>query len=186
MAVQLKKRTFTVDEYYKMAEVGILHRDDRVELIEGEIIEMTAVGTRHTACVSKLNRLLTGIAGANLIVRVQDPVRLSDRSEPEPDLAVVAFRDDFYSGAHPTPRDTRLLAEVADTSLAYDRDIKVPLYARAGVPEVWLVDLTEPGVTIYTEPTAGSYRRRDRYRTGDGFRSHLLGEQRLSVSDVLP
>jgi Uma2 family endonuclease len=129
MSVPVPKRRFTVDEYYRMAEAGILRPDERVELIEGEIIEMAAIGSRHAAFVKRLNRMLVRGVGARGVVSVQDPVRLSELSEPEPDLAVLEYRADCYAAAHPTPADTLLIVEVADTTLGWDRGRKAPLYA---------------------------------------------------------
>ena len=138
------RRRFTVYEYHRMGEAGILHEDDRVELIEGELVEMTAIGTRHFACVNRLNRLLVGALGDEAIVSVQNPVRLNEYNEPQPDLAVIRPRD--YRLSLPGPGDVLLLVEVSDTTLAYDRSVKLPLYARAGIGVVWIVYL--PGWTI--------------------------------------
>lgn len=158
MPVQLVRRSFTVEQYYRMAEAGILSADDRVELIEGEIVEMTPIGSRHAACVDRLTRLFVRRAGERAVVRVQNPVRLSQRSEPQPDLALLRPRADFYAQAHPGPPDTLLVVEVAETSASYDRDVKVPLYARAGVPEVWLVDLEGRGIDIFRQPGPQGYQ----------------------------
>src|SRR5262245_37141744 len=117
MAVQVSRRLFTVDEYYQMAQAGILHEDDRVELIEGEIIETAAIGSRHAACVDRLNQLFSGRVAGRAIVRVQNPIRLSQRSEPQPDLALLRPRADFYATGHPGPQDVLLVVEVADTSV---------------------------------------------------------------------
>lgn len=151
------QRIFTVDEYYRMAEAGILHEDDRVELIEGRIVELSPIGGRHAACVDKLNRLLNQRVGDAAIVRVQNPVSLPGDSEPEPDIALLRPREDFYAEGHPGPEDVFLIIEVAETSLGYDRGIKAPLYARAGVPELWIVDLESGRVLIHGEPSEGVY-----------------------------
>ena len=148
---------FTVDEYHRMAEVGLLGEDDRVELLEGEIIDMSPIGSRHAACVNRLTRLLATGLGDRAIVAVQNPVRVSDLSEPQPDLAVLRARDDFYAEQLPGPADVLLLIEVADTSLAFDRHVKVPLYARAGVPEVWVVDLDGEVVEVFRGPGPEGY-----------------------------
>src|ERR671938_544657 len=141
MSVQVAKRCFSVDEYYRMGEAGILTEDDRVELIEGEIIEMSPIGSRHAACVNRLNTLLGRHLRQTAIVSVQNPIRLDAYSEPEPDVALLRPRADYYESGHPTPADALLIVEVADTSADYDRIIKLPLYAKAGIPEAWLVDL---------------------------------------------
>lgn len=158
MTIREVQRLFTVEEYHRMAEAGILHEDDRVELIEGKIIQMAAVGSRHAACVKRLIKFLVREVGDLGVVGAQDPVVLPDSSEPEPDVVVLRPRDDFYAAGHPVPEDVLLLIEVSDTSFDYDRDVKVPLYARAGVPEVWIVDLVNEKIHVYSRPTDGSYR----------------------------
>jgi Uma2 family endonuclease len=157
MTVRVERRLFDANEYHRMAEAGVLSEDDRVELIEGEILRMAAVGSRHAACVKRLNALLVGLVGGTAIVAVQDPIRLDYRSEPEPDIALLEPREDFYAGGHPTPDDVFLLIEVADTSLEYDREVKLPLYATAGIAETWLVDLDAQTIESYARPENGVY-----------------------------
>lgn len=149
---------FSVTEFYRMTAAGIFTEDDRVELIEGEIIEMAPVGSAHAACVSRLNRIFNRALGDTVIITVQNPVRLNDLSEPLPDIALLNPRDDFYADHHPAPEDILLVVEVADTSLAYDRDIKIPLYAKSAVPEVWLVDLQHSTIACYTHPGEDAYQ----------------------------
>jgi len=161
-----RRHVVTVDDYYRMAEVGLLGPEDRVELIEGEIIDMTPIGTAYAGRVDRLNDFLSRSLHGRAIVRVQGPVRLGRRSEPQPDLAVLHYRDDFYASAHPGPADLLLIIEVADTTARYDRDVKVPLYARQGIGEVWLVDLETGGVEVYREPEQGAYRRVERLKEG--------------------
>lgn len=158
MAIQYEKWHFTVEEYKRMGEVGILSEDDRVELIEGEIVKMSPIGHRHAGCVNRLTMLLTGILGTSSIVSVQNPTIISDISAPQPDLTVLRMRPDFYADKHPIPADILLLVEVADTSIGYDRAYKIPLYARGEVAEVWLVDLQAGVVTGYSQPTSGGYK----------------------------
>ena len=161
VVVEAPTRKFTVREYYQMAEAGILHEDDRIELIEGKIVEMAPIGSRHALCLDRLNRAfqLNMRAGEGLI-RVQNPIRLSDETEPEPDLAVASLvqGEERYAEAHPAPADILLVVEVADSSLIYDRKTKVPLYAAAGIPEYWLVDLVGNRIEVYRDPSAGSFR----------------------------
>lgn len=152
-----RRHRLTVHDYYRMAEAGILKAHDRVELIDGELIDMTPIGSRHAAAVDRLNHLLLPALSKRAIVRVQQPVRLSDLSEPEPDIAVVAIRSDFYESAHPKPADIYLLIEVADSSLPYDRDLKLPLYARHGVKEVWLADIESKTLRVYRSPAREGY-----------------------------
>ncbi len=175
---------FSVDDYYKMAEAGILHEDDRVELIEGEVITMTPIGSRHAACVSRINKLFSRALSDAVILRVQDPIRLDDFNEPEPDLALVAFRADFYAEQHPRPEDVLLAIEVADSSLAYDRETKIPLYARSGIREVWLVDLQYGEITVYRQPTLEGYGLEQRYQPSDTL-EHPTRNTSLRVQDIL-
>ena len=153
---EITRRRFTVHEYHRMAEAGILHEDDRVELIDGELVEMAAIGTRHFACVNRLNHLLTGNVGEDVIVSVQNPVRLDEYAEPQPDVALIRARD--YRESLPTPADVLLLIEVADTTLAYDRGPKLALYARAGISEFCIVDLKDGKIEHHTVPTGDVYR----------------------------
>ena len=157
MSVQLTRHRFTCDDYHAMVAAGALKDDDRVELIEGEIVDMTPIGSRHAAAVDLLTRWLVMGCGTRAIVRVQGPVRVGAHSEPQPDLLVLVPRDDFYQGKPPTADDVLLLIEVADSSLQYDQTVKLPLYARAGVREVWLVDLVRNEVQVHREPTPGGF-----------------------------
>jgi Uma2 family endonuclease len=160
MAVEIEvaptRRRFTVAEYYRMAEAGILGEDDRVELIEGEIIQMSPVGTRHVAFVITLNNLLAVRLAGHAFISPQNPVQLSDDTEPQPDLTVL--RPQPYKAHKIDAHDVMLLIEVADTSLRYDRTTKLRLYARAGIPEYWIVDCTTESVEVYRDPTPGGYR----------------------------
>jgi len=154
----LPRHKLTIDEYYRMAEVGLLARDARVELIEGEIINMAPIGSRHAGTVDQLANLLKGAVGTQAIVAVQRPLRLGIRSELEPDILILKPRPDFYKHSHPIPADVLLLVEVSNSSLRYDRDIKVPLYAKYGVPEIWLIDLGNNHLHIFCEPKGESYQ----------------------------
>ena len=178
-------RRFTVTEYYQLAQAGILTEDDRVELIDGEIIEMTPIGDRHAASVTRAQRLFERAVGDAALVRVRQPVRLGERTEPQPDLALVRSRADFYAAGHPTAEDVLLLVEVADTSLRFDRDVKVPLYARSGIPEVWLVDLVQETVTVHREPTPNGYRTIQTARRGETLTPSALPDLELAVAAIL-
>ena len=162
MAVALRTHRFTADEYLRMAEVGILSFDDRVELIDGEVLAMTPIGPRHSATVDRATRLFTSQLGAEAIVRVQGPVRLNLFTEPEPDVLILRPRDDFYSSAHPGPVDVLLVVEVSESSIDYDRDVKAFVYAQSGVPEYWVIDLNEQVLLRHTSPADGAYRHIDR------------------------
>jgi Uma2 family endonuclease len=152
------RHKLTVDDYDRMAEAGILGEDDRVELIDGDIIDMAPIGQDHAATVNKLTRALVIAFGDRAIVSVQNPVRLNRFNEPQPDFAVFRPRADFYAtGERPGPADTLLVIEVADSSLRYDRTVKLPLYARAGIPEVWIVDLRRRMVDVYLSPSGDGF-----------------------------
>lgn len=155
----LARHRLTVDSYYRMAEAGILPPGQRTELIDGEIIDMASIGSRHAAMVRRLGLLIDTAAAGRLEVRSQNPIRLGDHSEPEPDLLVVEWRNDFYAAAHPTPADTKLLIEVADSTLRYDIQIKLPLYARHGVFEVWVIDLEGGQLLRHRQPQGHGYVR---------------------------
>ena len=168
-----------------MGEAGILSENDRVELIEGEILEMSPIGSRHSACVKRLNALLGRLVSQNIIVSVQDPIRLDDYSEPQPDVALIRAREDFYAEGHPAAADVLLVIEVADTSVDYDRDVKVPLYARAAIPEVWLVALPDDSIEIYTGLQDGSYREFRQAKRGESIVSQTISALTLSVDTIL-
>ncbi len=157
---------FTVEDYHRLAEAGILGEDDRVELIEGDLVMSSPISSRHAACVKRLNALFNAALQGRAIVGVQDPLRLGEHSEPEPDLMLLRPREDFYRDAHPGPEDVYLVIEVSETSLAYDREVKLPLYARFGVPEVWLVNLVEDRLEVYRTPRGGSYTHKAVYTQG--------------------
>jgi Uma2 family endonuclease len=160
MAVEVAatRRRFTRAEYYRMAEVGILGRHDRVELIKGEIVEMSPIGRRHHAFVTNLAQLLILRLGGRARVSVQGPVALADDTEPQPDLTVLRDREPRYKHREAWAEDVLLLIEVADTSLAYDRTIKLRLYAEAGISEYWIVDCTTEAVEIFRNPGPEGYR----------------------------
>ncbi|HTF37048.1 MAG TPA: Uma2 family endonuclease, partial [Blastocatellia bacterium] len=166
MSVQFQKHYFNVHEYHRMAEVGLLSEDSRVELIEGEIIEMSPIGSTHGGTVNRSSTFLNRTLGDTVIVGVQNPVRINDFSEPQPDLALLKPRKDFYSNSHPTPEDVLVVIEVADTSVNYDRNVKLPLYARAGIPEAWLMVLLKEVIEIHSQPKNGKYQKVQRLKRG--------------------
>ncbi len=151
------RRPFTVDEFHLMAEAGILHEDDRLELIEGDIVDMSPVGIRHMATVKRLNDILTHRLRNKATISVQDPIRLDDESEPQPDIAVLKYRRDYYARQMPTAVDVLLLIEVADSTMPFDRNVKRALYARAGILEYWIINLNENQVELYRRPENGDY-----------------------------
>lgn len=156
--IQVEKQLFTVEDYYKMADAGIIRPEDRVELIKGEIIKMSPIRSRHAAAVDILTELLISQLRKQYAVRVQNPIRLENQTEPEPDLLIAKFRKDRYRSRHPRPDDVYLIIEVADSSLEYDREVKAALYAEAGIPEYWIVNLEDEQLEIYRQPEAGKYR----------------------------
>ncbi len=156
--LEVRKRLIDVDEYHLMGQVGIFAPDERVELIEGEVIEMAPIGSPHTGNVNILTRLLVVAAGDRAVVSVQNPVRLDRHSEPEPDFALLKPRADSYRGAHPRPQDVLLLVEVAESSLKYDQQVKLPLYAAHGIPEVWVFDVTAKILSVHRDPAGDAYR----------------------------
>ncbi len=168
-----------------MAETGILTEDDRVELIEGEIIEMSPIGSRHVACVNRVNRILSRTVGQSVIVSVQNPIYLDDFSEPEPDIALLRPRADFYEQELPAASDVLLLIEVADTSVDYDRNKKLPLYARASIPEMWLVDLSAHTITIYAQPLNGQFQLAEIFKRGEAITAQSLAGLTLPVDEIL-
>ena len=184
--VQLPLRRFTVAEYYAMAEAGILTEDDRVELIDGVIVEMAPVGSRHVGVVNGFNRAFTEAVGRRAVVQVQSPIRLDDGTEPQPDLALLHERADLYASGHAGPRDVLLLIEVADSSVGYDRNEKLPRYARAGIPEVWLAILPEDVVEVNTEPTGDGYRATRRLRAGEVLRPACFDDVEMPVDARMP
>jgi Uma2 family endonuclease len=157
----IRHHRFTVDEYRLMGETGIFHEDDRVELIEGEIFEMTPIGSPHSGTTNRLQTLMIRAVGDRAVVSTQNPVILGEYSEPQPDIALLRPRDDFYSAYHPTPADVLLLIEVAESSLPYDREVKLPLYARHDIPAVWLVDLRNQQLLQFSQPAEAGYRIRE-------------------------
>jgi len=158
----IHRHRYQVEDYYRMAETGILAPDARVELIDGEILDMPPIGAGHASIVTDLQNLLIAAVADRAIVRVQNPVRLDRTNEPQPDIALVRPPSRQYRKRHPGPEDILLLIEIADTSLRYDRDLKIPLYARFGIPEVWLLDLTAKTLTCFSHPDDSVYARVDR------------------------
>ena len=186
MATQVAKRLLTIDEYYSMADAGIIGREDRVELIRGEIVQMSPIGSLHASVVDSASQLFFDSVAGNAIVRVQNPIRLeTQQSEPEPDISLLRPRQDRYRTAHPTPEDILLVVEVSDSSLEYDRGVKIPLYAEAGIPEVWLIVPDEDGIERYADLSGGEYRRMERFHLGDALAPTLLPNAQVQASALL-
>ena len=185
MSVQLLRRKFTVDQYHKMVDSGILNEDDRVELIRGEIIEMSPIGQKHAACVAKLSQLLTIALLGRAIIWSQNPIKLSNSSEPQPDIALLKPRDDFYYSVQPQPQDIFLLIEVADSTIKYDREIKIPLYAEEAIEEVWLVDLNQQSVEVYREVAKDGYKNVQKLSRGEYLRFQPFADIKISIDEIL-
>ena len=172
----------SVADYYRMGEAGILAPDARVELIDGEIVDMAPIGSPHAGMVNHLVKLLAQVVGDHAVLLVQNPVVLGDHSSPQPDLALARPEADFYASRHPQPDDLILVVEVADTSLRFDRVKKIPLYARHGIPEVWLVDLKAKRLVRYRNPQHGAYASVDEPDLGSPLEIAALPETRLDAS----
>lgn len=155
------------DRYHEMIASGGLREDDRIELIEGYLVTKMSIGSLHSGMVNRLNRLLGRLFGDSAIVTIQNPVTIHEYSEPEPDVVVAKFREDFYADRHPYPEDILLVIEVADTSLAFDREAKIPLYASCGIPESWLVDLIHHEIHVFRRPDGAKYQETLVFRSGD-------------------
>ncbi|HEV2854824.1 MAG TPA: Uma2 family endonuclease [Thermoanaerobaculia bacterium] len=184
-AEPLQRRLFTTEEYHVMLEAGILHEDDRVELIEGEIWQMSPMKGPHLSSVARLDRIFQRNLGEDALVVVQSPIHLDDFSEPQPDLAVVRFREDFYESGLPTPEDVLLVVEVADSSLPFDRDVKAVLYARHGIPEVWLRDIPHSTLLVHRDPSPQGYRDVRTFRRGERLSPLAFPDLVLEVDAIL-
>ena len=185
MQAQITRHKFTSDEFHLMAKARIFKHDARLELIEGDIIEMAPIGSRHAACVKRTSSLMQPGRTASYLLGVQDPVQLNDGCEPQPDISVLHYRSDYYVDAHPRPEDILLIIEVCDTTLEYDREHKVPMYARWGVPEVWLADLTGGRIEVYRAPGPDEYGRRFVAAGDDTLSPELLPQLHLTPREIL-
>ena len=177
---------FSVDDYYKMAEAGILTEDERLELLNGEIIEMSPIGSRHAHSVNWINHLLVTLLGTRAWISIQNPLRLNGQAEPEPDVLILRWQDDLYESDHPTPEDVFLLIEVSDTTLDKDRDEKLPMYAQAEIPECWIVNLRDGVVEIYTDPAGEEYLTRQVFEVGDGVSPSAFPDISIPVDRIAP
>jgi Uma2 family endonuclease len=187
MVIGVATRKFTVDEFHRMVEAGILQEDDRLELLDGEIIEMPPIGSLHSSVVDSLNRLLVlALQDLPATVRVQNPVQLSADTELYPDLALVKAREDFYRGSIPRAADVLLIVEVSDTTLDYDRNTKAARYARAGLPELWIVDVVSSTLEVHREPdNNGTYSHVSYCRRGESVSPLAFPGTELAVTDCL-
>jgi Uma2 family endonuclease len=181
-----RRHRLTVADYYRMGEAGILAPDARVELIDGEIIDMAPPGDLHAGTVDQLVALLSRGIGDRALLRVQNPISIDGYSEPQPDIALLRPRADYYKTSRPRPQDVWLVIEVADTSLRHDRDEKMPLYARSAIAEAWLVDLVDRQLTRYRNPLRGVFGRVDKPDLGVPLEIGALADVRLDLSTLFP
>jgi Uma2 family endonuclease len=181
----ITKKLFSVDEFERMAEAGILSEDCRYELIRGEVIEMPPPGSLHASRVKRLNRLFTSRLGESAIISVQDPVVLDRYSEPVPDLALLRSREDFYAVAHPSPEDVLLLVEVAESSLIWDRTTKAKLYAESGIVEYWLLDIRGDALIVHAQPQNGVYRNIVTVTRGETVQPQQFTGLLFTVAEIL-
>jgi Uma2 family endonuclease len=186
MDAEIKRRRFTVDDCYKMVEAGILREDERVELIRGEIIQMSPIGTRHAAAVDRGNRAFVRLAGDGAIVRIQSTTVLDEFCAPEPDIALLRPREDFYVHKHPAGPDILLIVEIADSSLEYDTSVKVEIYSILGVQEYWVADLRNNRLLAYSDSKGDGYLTVREFHRGDVLAPLLLPDCQLSIDILLP
>jgi Uma2 family endonuclease len=186
MSLAYSRHSFSVEEFDRMVEADVFREDDRLELIEGEIIEMSPIGKRHAGFVRKLTKTLERVVGDRSIVSVQNPILADDWSKPQPDIALLVPRTDFYTTIDPAPRHVRVAIEVADTSFDYDTMVRVPLYARSGIREVWVIDAKAREIHVYWSPREGEYRRHLVFGKDETFVSTRFPGVVFFVSSLIP
>ena len=186
MTVVLKTHRFTVDEYHRMGDAGIFSEDDRVELLAGEIVEMSPIGPLHAGTVGRLTALFSSQLGTEVLVSVQNLLLLrTEDSEPQPDVVLLHPHPDFYTRSHPEAQDVYLVIEVADTSVVTDRDVKLPIYARAGVPEVWLLDVATQRLEVHRHPSSNGYQDVHSLQRGESVAPQAFPHLVLTIDALL-
>ncbi len=180
------RRRFTVAEYYAMAEAGIFSPEERVELLDGDVIAMPPIGDWHASRVGQFTNTLPVQLQGRAIVWIQNPVRLDDISEPQPDVMLLQWRDDFYEGGHPGPADVLLLIEVSDTTVNYDRSAKLAAYAAAGIPEVWIASRPDRRIESYSDPSGDEYATVRHYGAGESIAPQAFPDVMLEVDRIIP
>ena len=178
------RHRLTVRDYHRMADAGIFGEDDRIELIDGDLIDMAPIGPGHASVVNRLTQAFVLACAGRAIASIQNPVALDDTSEPQPDVVISRLRDDFYATGHPGPADILLLVEVADSSLRFDRTVKLPLYARAGIAEVWIVDSKHRTIDANKKPVGSGYGEMVTHQTGEQF-AFALGSEIARVLNFM-
>lgn len=181
----ITRKRFRVDEFRKMVEVGILPEEHGWEIVDGYLIDKMSIGDKHASTVKRLNRIFNHRFSENLLVSVQDPIHLDEYNEPEPDIALLKYRDDCYLGKTPTPADVLLLIEVSDSTIEYDREVKKLLYAEAEIAEFWLINLKDNTVEIYSSPKNGKYRLARIVESGETIVSSSIENLELQVDEIL-
>jgi Uma2 family endonuclease len=185
MRTEVTKKLFTVDEFYRMADAGIFGEDDRLELIEGEIVQMSAINQRHFSCVNRANDVFTSAFKGRAIVSVQSPLRLNNYNEPMPDIVLLKPRRDYYASERHTPKDTFLVVEVSDTTLRYERKTKLPLYAAAGISEVWIENLQEDLLLVCRDAAGKDYKTKLTLRRGESISPLAFPDVAFKVEELL-
>jgi Uma2 family endonuclease len=185
VSLSVVPKRFRVADFRRMTEVGILPEESGWEIIDGFLIDKMTIGSRHASTVKRLNRKLTRLLEDNAVISVQDPIHIDEYNEPEPDIALLKPREDFYAESHPTPRDVLLVVEVSDSTVEYDRDIKKAIYAEAEIAEFWLVNLKENTIECYSQPKNGNYRLAKILETGEMLQSKTVENLRLKVEEIL-
>ena len=178
-------KRFRVEDFRRMTEAGILPEESGWEIVDGYLIDKMSIGSKHASTVKKLNRILTNLVKDNAIVSVQDPIHINDYNEPEPDIALLRPRDDFYAKSHPLPDEVLLLIEVSDSTIEYDREIKKTLYAKAGIAEFWIVNLKDNTLEVYSQPKNDNYRLARILEPGEDLRSESIENLTLAIDEIL-
>jgi Uma2 family endonuclease len=181
----VRRWRFTVDDFMLMGEAGIFPDDARVELIEGEVIEMNPIGPGHSGRVMRLNAMFHRVLGGQALLSVQNPFQFRPRSQPQPDVMLLRPREDYYTTSHPTAADTLLLIEVSDSSLDYDRKTKAAVYAQAGIAEYWIVNLVDMQLMVYRRPVDGEYRDIQILGKGDSIQPLAFRDVTIDVAEIL-
>lgn len=185
MTVLPARKTFTVREYHRMIDAGVFIGDSNYELINGEIVSKMTQGHLHISCINRLANLLIPKLVGKAIVSIQNAVSIGEISEPEPDVSILKYRDDFYENAKPTEKDVLLLIEVSDSMTSYDRKVKISLYAQANIEEVWLINLTRKIVEVYTQPENGKYKIAAKVGKTQSITPKLIPNITIEVSDII-
>jgi Uma2 family endonuclease len=185
MTIEVSRYLFTIEQYDRMGEAGVFKEEDRIELIEGEIVYIPPIKSPHAGTVDQLANGFARHLLDRTIVRTQSPIRLGPYSEPQPDIALLKPRADYYKNTHPEPLDVMLIVEVADTTVRYDRETKIPMYARSGIPEVWLINLVDKCIEVYWEPSPTGYRQQTYYQRHQYISPQAYSDLQLALEDIL-